>query len=349
MIEADDLKSAVQSGLLTEAQAAQLTALAAERQTGRKVVRAGEEPFELFRGFNEVFIVVGLGILGFGWVGVLGILLTRSGDFQTFALTAALVTGAVILGLAEYFIRRRRMVAPAILLSVGWTATALAAWLIQFNAITLFGGFRTEVAAGPIALAAATTGVFWWRYRVPFAMALIGVQTFGAWLLFLATTSGQNATLRDIFLLSSQGPLAWGTLLFGLGIFAFAMRFDMSDPHRVTLRSANGFWLHVIAAPAIVNTVALTLIVAGQNAALIALLAIVAALAIVIDRRSFLLSAVGYVIVLIGQISEGDRVMIAILALGVGLVALGAAWQGIRRWLMRGVPATLVPFLPPSR
>jgi hypothetical protein len=27
------------------------------------------------------------------------------------------------------------------------------------------------------------------------------------------------------------------------------MAFDMSDPHRVTRRAAQGFWLHVVARP----------------------------------------------------------------------------------------------------
>ncbi|MEL7320332.1 MAG: hypothetical protein AAFN04_17040, partial [Pseudomonadota bacterium] len=72
MIDTDDIRAAVGSGLLTERQAASLTALAQSRRGAREGLAPGDEPFELFRGFNEVFIMVGLVILGAGWIGVVG-------------------------------------------------------------------------------------------------------------------------------------------------------------------------------------------------------------------------------------------------------------------------------------
>jgi len=78
------------------------------------------------------------------------------------------------------------------------------------------------------------------------------------------------------------------------------MWFDGSDPHRVTRRSANGFWLHVVAAPALVNTIALSLLESDTTAANIVLLCVLflfAIVAIIIDRRSFLIAAIGYVVV----------------------------------------------------
>jgi hypothetical protein len=70
------------------------------------------------------------------------------------------------------------------------------------------------------------------------------------------------------------------------------MIFDMSDPHRVTRRAASGFWLHVIAAPAIVNTVALTLFDAERYRRNFCcrLHRAHGALCVMIDRRSFLVS-----------------------------------------------------------
>ena len=72
MIDTDDIRAAVGSGLLTEGQAASLTALAHSRKGAREDLQPGDEPFELFRGFNEIFIMVGLIILGAGWAGVAG-------------------------------------------------------------------------------------------------------------------------------------------------------------------------------------------------------------------------------------------------------------------------------------
>ena len=62
MIGTDDIRAAVASGLLTEGQAASLTALADSRRGAREGLDPGDEPFELFRGFNEIFIIVVLTI-----------------------------------------------------------------------------------------------------------------------------------------------------------------------------------------------------------------------------------------------------------------------------------------------
>ncbi len=69
MMDRDDLRAAVGAGIVTEAQAASLASLADSRRGARTDLAVGDEPFELFKGFNEVFIVVGLLILamGLGW------------------------------------------------------------------------------------------------------------------------------------------------------------------------------------------------------------------------------------------------------------------------------------------
>ena len=352
MITRDDLRAATGAGILTEAQAARLATLASHRMNAREAARAGEEPFELFRGFNEIFIVVGLGILGLGWFGVWALIAGTSNNFQLIWSIAGVATAFVILLLSEYFIRRRRMVAPAIALSTAFALNAGGFWLLSWRSFTVLGGLDWSLAGVPLALTTATILIYWGRYRVPFAMALIGASAFAVLIVTLGQASGRAADLSEIFLLSGSGPFAWGTLLFGLALFALAMRFDMSDPHRMTLRAANGFWLHVIAAPAIVNTLALTLVTNGTAPALVALTAFlvgIALVAVVIDRRSFLISAVGYTVALVAQVSEGaSGGAVAVLILGAGLVGLGAGWQTVRAGLMRGVPARLRDRLPPS-
>ena len=67
MIERDDLKAAVGSGLINEKQAADLISLSDSRRGARENLNPGDEPFELFKGFNEIFIVIGLLILSTGW------------------------------------------------------------------------------------------------------------------------------------------------------------------------------------------------------------------------------------------------------------------------------------------
>lgn len=352
MISRDDLRAAVQAGHLSEAQAARLVSLADARVNARTIGDSREEPFELFRGFNEVFIVVGLAILTTGWLGVWALVAGTSNGFGTVWAVAGIATAGVIVILSEYFIRRRRMVAPAIALAIGWTLNAFWFWALRFDSFSLLGGVDIDIIALPLGLTVLTVAAFWWRYRVPFAMALMAAAAFGVVLSVLGSASGQTASFTDIFMLSASGPFAWGTLIFGVLLFTLAMRFDMSDPHRMTLRSANGFWLHVIAAPAIVNTVALSLLQSDNAVALPALiivLIIVAIVAVIIDRRSFLISGVGYTVAIISAVSDGGNAAIAILTLGAGLVGLGAGWQTVRAWLMDAVSDTLRARLPPSR
>ncbi len=66
----DDLRAAVAAGHASEAQAASILALAADRQNERQILDAYDELFELFRGFNEVFIAVGLALAMSGWIGL---------------------------------------------------------------------------------------------------------------------------------------------------------------------------------------------------------------------------------------------------------------------------------------
>ena len=78
-------------------------------------------------------------------------------------------------------------------------------------------------------------------------------------------------------------------------------------------------------------------------------LAAIAIVAVAIDRRSFLISAVGYVVALIAQSADGiGSGAGAVLALGAGLVALGAGWQAVRAPLVAGLPAGLRDRLPPA-
>ena len=140
--------------------------------------------------------------------------------------------------------------------------------------------------------------------------------------------------------------------VLGLMVFAVAMVFDMSDPHRVTRRSANGFWLHVVAAPALVNTVALSLLdrdTSGANLVLLAFLALFAIVAIVIDRRSFLIAAIGYIVTLAATVLDGDGAALTVLVLGIVLLLLGAFWERIRARILKLMPG-FVPLhrLPPS-
>ena len=349
-ISKDDLKAAVGSGLLTEAQAANLISLSDSRRGARENLAVGDEPFELFKGFNEIFIVVGLIILAVGWYSIAGIYFAASiNNVQTYWGTIALISAGTLWLLSEYFVRSRRMVAPAIALTVMFAGNAAAGFVAFFSEPFMVAQDNYESVPFPLILATLSLAIYWWRFRVPFAMAAIALGMFATAIILAASNGGEIEALGDLFLLSADGPYAWITLALGLLVFAVAMMFDMSDPHRVTRRAANGFWLHIIAAPMLINTVALTLLDSEANIVLIGVLAIFALVAIVIDRRSFLITAIGYMVALSQTVLEDESIALTILLLGVVLLLLGAFWEKVRARLLRGL-ANILPLdrLPPS-
>lgn len=350
MITPEDLRAAVGSGLLTEAQAASLRAMADSRRGAREGLAPGDEPFELFKGFNEIFIVVGLVILASGWITVNTLAMaTEIVNFQSHIVSATVIGAVFLWAVSEYFIRIRRMVAPAIALSIMFAGNVLAGFSAYFAEPFMI--VQEDLSSLPMGVASSVAAltIFWWRFRVPFAMALIALGLFLLAMLIGADQAGTPADITDIFRLSAQGPFAWITLVVGLCVFVVAMIFDMSDPHRVTRRSAQGFWLHVVAAPALVNTIALGLLEQNSNLTLLLVLIFFALVAIVIDRRSFLITAIGYVVALASTVFEGESAGMTVLLLGLFLVALGAFWARIRAVLLR-MFAGILPLnrLPPA-
>jgi hypothetical protein len=350
MMDRDDLRAAVGAGIVTEGQAASLTSLADSRRGARTDLAVGDEPFELFKGFNEVFIVVGLLILAMGWAGVVGVAYAAEiTNPQQAAMLYGSIGALIIWAMSEYFIRRRRMVGPAIALSILFTGNAAIGLTAYFAQPFMVAQQDYASLPLPFILGTAAIGVFWYRFRVPFAMAMIAVGFFIVAILMAATSQGTPQDPSDLFLLSAGGPFAWITLVLGLLVFAVAMAFDMSDPHRVTRRSANGFWLHVVAAPTLVNTLALTLLDRDAHWALLGVMLIFALVAIVIDRRSFLIAAIGYIVALASTVFDGETTALTVLVLGIILLLLGAFWEKFRAHLLRLMPR-FVPLhrLPPS-
>lgn len=334
MIGKDDLRAAVGSGLLSEAQAASLSALADSRRGAREALSETDEPFELFRGFNEIFIIVGLIILASGWVTISGLTMaTQFVNYQDHLVMSSAISAGVLWLLSEYFIRRRRMIGPAITLAIMFAANAAVGLTAQFAQVFMVAQEDYSSLLMPVGLTTAAIAVYWLRFRVPFAMALIALGFMALALIAGATQAGTPSSPSELFLLSAGGPFAWITLAVGVVIFAVAMLFDMTDPHRVTLRSSQGFWLHVIAAPALVNTIALTLLDQGTqtaNIALFAVLVVLAIVAIIIDRRSFLIAAIGYSVTLSAIVFDGAGAAWTVLLLGFFLLLLGAFWARIR-------------------
>lgn len=328
----DDLRAGVAAGLLTEPQAASILALAEARQGARLAQPEEDEPFELFRGFAEIFVSVGLVLLLAGVIGL-------SALFGSPLILMA-VTAAACWWFARYFTLKRRMVLPSIVLVSGFAAG------IAGVAASVVGADGAGQGLLVCALIAAGLALWYRVFRLPFTMFLLGLTGLAA--VAIVTDSITPDTVAQgwdaMFDLRAGSGLALGTLAFGMAAFAGGMWFDSHDPHRLGRYSASGFWLHLLAAPALVNTVALTFYNMGPGTgyALLALaLALIAMLALVIDRRSFLTAGIGYLAFLITLVARqgGDLDWPwVVLILGAVITGLGAYWTDLRARLMRALP-----------
>ena len=347
MINRDTLKAALDAGIITELQASSLEKLSISRQESRSNLSVVDEPFEIFRGFNEIFIVVGLGILAMGWY----VLIAVVANFNNIP-TLCLFSVIPIWLLSEYFIRQRRMLAPAIALSLLFSANAASGFVAQFAQVFMIAQQDYSSLLLPFGLTIISLTIFWWRFAVPFSMMLMALSIFSFALLLTVVQTDVPLTTTNLFHLSGRGPFAWVTIIFGAFSFIAAMWFDMSDPHRVTRRSAQGFWLHLVAAPALVNPIALSLIEQDtfvSNVALLIVLLLFSIIAVIINRRSFLIAAASYCVALCFVVFDNASTGLILLSLGTLLVVFGAAWERIRaRVLALFGPILPLDRLPPS-
>lgn len=343
-LSTDDLRAAVAAGVLSEAQAARLLVISQQRGGFRTNMADEDEPFELFKGFSEIFVTVGLALLTSG---IVALSLMLGNPFLL-----PLVAAGVSVLFASYFTLKRRMTLPSIFLAgtFGFSVFVFLAIMLGGSAMPGSGSFTFVF----IATAAALLGYFR-MFRVPFVMFLTGLCGVGlaysltGFLLperFIGESLG--GSLADYLDLGTSPALALTLLGFGLVAFAGAMVFDLRDPHRISRNAASAFWLHILAAPAIVNVVVVSLLgIGGTSGYLLAAsaLAIITLAALIIDRRSFLTAGIIYIgVILTWAISSTDMdngwgVIWTLLLMGGFITWIGAAWVPLRAALMRSLPA----------
>ena len=318
MYTEEDLASAVAAGPIAPEAATALREHVAAQRAGSTV---DEEHVRLLTGFNDVFVVIACVLaLGSLWA------VSRSLGVAV----AGLATAAAAWGLAEFFTRRRHMALTSMVLVVAFGTAVFAA---TAGIVDRFGG--TALGA---ALTAGGMALHWRRFKVPISVALAAAAVVG---IALTLLTGYVPQLRDALL----------ALCFAAGatIFAFAMRWDTSDPDRRTRRSDVAFWLHLVAAPLLVHPVFASLGILGGHAdvaQLIVVCAIYFALALVslaIDRRALMVSALGYVLWAFTALLKDQGFVtlgfaITGLVLGSALLTLSAYWNPARAAVLRWLP-----------
>lgn len=334
----DDLRAATAAGIIDEAQAAHLITLTHQRAGRLAKGLPEDEPFELFRGFAEIFISVGLILL----IGSAIAFAAAIGGI--FAITLGLAALCWAAGL--YFTLNRRMTLPSIVLVSGYSTGSggFIGWAL--DALGLGSSALSIVLFGLLGIAIML--LHFWKFRVPFSMFITGI--YGIFVVFGATNSMGlddmiTADWTSLFDLREGGGFAIATLVFGLLAFCAGLSFDMRDPHRVGRLARSAFWLHLLAAPALVNTVMMTAWnVDGLAGMLLTVLGLVVitAFALVIDRRSFLTAGLGYLAgVILWALQLGDNdlsIPTLMLVLGAIVTYLGTFWTTLRVRLMHILP-----------
>jgi hypothetical protein len=380
MYSDDDLQSAVKAGVIESSVA---DALREYVDSTKSSSLSGEENFRLVSGFNDIFVTIAAIIMLFAmwWIGnslqsdmhnYSGTgSLSETADYGRYKAVGPIFCAGMAWCLAEYFIRVRRMALPSIVLllalaigvyfgvnyylsDIDYTRSGwVSSWTdgpgdeARRNAQTIRENGNYAIAALLTALAAF---LFWIRMRAPVAIAATAGMAALAMLFGIFYFAQITQFLTPL-------PLTL-TLGCGIAIFGYAMWWDSSDTGRTTQRSDIAFWLHMLAAPMIAHALFGLIGVSGgdrmSTAAVILVLGLYgffAMVAIAVDRRALLVSALAYVLIAMTALFRNFGVIelgVAITALVIGsaLLLLSAFWAPIRRKIIAILPISITSRLP---
>ncbi len=312
--------------------------LGAPRDSEPVTATEESEAPRFIRGFHDVLITIGIVVL--------------LGGLSAFVPHFIMILPVIVL--AEILVKRQRLALPAFVLTIA------AVMFIPSALAPVFGSAVTSPAGDSPVLVFATLfaglAAFYWRYRVPVALAAMIIAA-GALAFFLI--------LNVLGLTPADGAESFGPAMsaiafaFAAGLFAVALWFDMRDPARVTRRSDVAFWLHLAAAPALLYSTLMLLseltggglsigafVEASPLAAILPIL-ILMLVGIVIDRRAFVTSGLLSLGIAIGvlmkntQIEFSSTASLAAVAVGVIVLALGIGWIPLRKLIVRPLPEGL--------
>ena len=350
----EDLEAAVAAGVISAEKAAEFRAFV-ERQ--RNAPLADDEAFRLLTGFNDIFVAIAI-VMVLAALGWLAVGLPPFSVGVRHVLAAALLAAASW-GLAEFFTRRRRMALPSLLLLIAFVGASLG---FALSLTALLHGSSGATFSGADALLIGAFGVFaawlhWRRFMVPITVAAgVAAAAFGV-MTALGLWTGPDRLWLPTMAMS-------GLLSFGL-----AMGWDISDRERKTRRADVAFWLHLLAAPLIVHPAFAMLGLTRSSfigvaapafgaepdlarpALALALYIALALMALVVDRRALMVSALAYLLYAMNAFFHSSGALTTSLALsalivGAGLLTIAAFWSVARRHALKLVPAVLRARLP---
>jgi len=331
MYSDEDLEKAVTAGIFAGDAVSKFRHYMADMNDRSSV---DEENIRLIASFNDVFVVVAC------------LLVLWSSAWVAHAFHPALsmaVVGFLSWGLAEFFVRRRKMALPAIFLLLSFVVGVFGTVLWSFEApsekVFMFS-------------AAATVFATWWhwqRFKVPLTVAAgaVAVVIFSVSLVNSLFTVSEDWLLYQMF-------------LGGVAIFIAAVVWDSADLHRVSRQSDIAFWLHLVSAPLIVHPLFANLGVLDGSEGLqdivliVGLYVVLTLLSLMLDRRAFMLAALAYVLFALSTLLKTyglveDSFALVGVCIGFSLLLLSGFWHTVRSHVVAVLPQSVQHKLPATR
>jgi len=326
----EDLNNAVKEGILKQKDVENFRIYISKSHHSPSV---DEENFKLLSGFNDIFVVVTslLLLLSVSWI-------IPETPYSSFAITL------LSWGLAEFFVKIRKMSLPAIVLFI----TFVGSFFMGISKVIDANQFFMNISENTLMLSTVFTAfaayIHWKRFAVPITVA-VGIATMIIFSLSLVISYMDNIThLKDAF---DYAPYL--ILLFGVVTFFIAMAWDASDTKRISNNSDVAFWLHLLAAPLIVHPIFTLLGVFNSQSGIETIFAIVifyillSMLSIIIDRRAFMVSSLLYVLYATNTLfstygMNNNSFAITGILIGFSLLMLSGYWSKARVILLRLIP-----------
>ncbi len=329
----DDLNQAVDNGIFTAPAVEQFRAA---MSANRQAPLTNEENFKLISGFNDIFVVMAIGLLLFSSLWAL----------NQFIDTLSLGVFCILSwGLAEFFVLKRKMALPAIALLASFVGGVFA-FLSTIFEINLNNENVQPMLLLVIGVTVLASYIHWKRFSVPVTVAACVASVCGFFVALFATYFPEK--------------IEWILqVVFACGILTFiiAMYWDASDRARINYRSDVAFWLHLLSAPLLIHPLFYWLgILEGDDKlnnmlAVLLFYVVITVISLLIDRRVFMISSLIYVLYAIADVLEtygfvGQGIAITGIAIGGALLFLSAFWHYARGLMLKLVPPPLIKYLP---
>ncbi|WP_420547591.1 hypothetical protein [Curvivirga sp.] len=335
-----DIDQALREGILTEGQV-----IALKEMNQRKSISSSatdqDEKIGLIKGYNDIFITLAILLLAFG------IYLVSPDDLNGIFIA---VLGWIS---AEILNKKYRSILPMIV------STTLLAGMIEVLPIDLLTDFgdATDFTIIPYTLIPlAILVAAYWRFKLPFTLALIATNLVITTMILMLTIAWK---VLGISLYDNQYLIQLFSFLSGIVVFIFAMRYDLSDPQRITRRADCAFWLHIIASALIIHgALGQTLSNVEDSSILLVgcVLLFILVVALLINRKSPIVASLIYAgsaiyFVTENAVSSDGDVSLAIttIILGIVMFATSIFWHQLRYFIMSFIEDTkLGEKLPPA-